>query len=139
MTPARPSGGCQPFWLISEVVVFYSMFSRAFLVTWIYAALSGTAIAETISVKYRGPVPLDTFRCATIDRSSLVERVCYDATQEYMLIMLQGTYYHYCEIDQGTVDGLLTAPSLGKYFNANIKGTGSDGPFDCRTHRMPEY
>jgi KTSC domain len=115
------------------------MFSRAFLVTWIYAALSGTAIAETISVKYRGPVPLDTFECATIDHSSLVERVCYDAAQQYMVILLKGTYYHYCEIGQGTVDSLLAADSMGRYFSANIKGSGSDGPFDCRTHRVPVY
>ena len=24
-------------------------------------------------------------------------------------------------------------------FNASIKGTGADGPFDCRTHRAPTY
>lgn len=101
--------------------------------------LFNSANAETVSVKYRGDVPLETFQCQHIDRSSVVKRVCYDATQQYMVISLNGTYYHYCEIDKGTVDGLLAAPSLGKYFNANIKGTGSDGPFDCRTHRVPEY
>ena len=77
-----------------------------------------------MNVKYRGDVPLDTFQCATIDRSGLVERVCYDAAQ-YMVILLKGTYYHYCEIDQGTVDELLGAESMGKYFN---RGSGSDGP-----------
>jgi hypothetical protein len=25
------------------------------------------------------------------------------------------------------------------YYNANIKGTGKDGPFDCRTHAKPTY
>ena len=101
--------------------------------------LINSARAETVTVKYRGDVPLDTFECQNIDRSSLVKRVCYDATQQYMVISLNGTYYHYCEIGQGTVDSLLTAQSMGKYFNANIKGSGSDGPFDCRTHRVPEY
>ncbi len=56
-----------------------------------------------------------------------------------MVILLKGTYYHYCEIGQSTVDELLGAESMGKYFYANIKGSGSDGPFDCRTHRVPEY
>jgi hypothetical protein len=28
---------------------------------------------------------------------------------------------------------------MGRYYNANIKGSGSDGPFDCRTHRAPKY
>ncbi len=55
------------------------MFSRALLVAVLCAAISIAAAAETVTVKYRGPVPLDTFQCATIDRSSLVERVCYDA------------------------------------------------------------
>lgn len=95
--------------------------------------------SERVTVRYRGEVPLDTFQCQQIDSSSFVKRVCYDVAQEYMVILLNGTYYHYCEIDRATVDGLLAAPSLGKYFNANIKGTGLDGPFDCRTHRVPEY
>jgi hypothetical protein len=115
------------------------MFSRALLVAGLCAVLSGSAAAESVYVKYRGPVPLDTFQCAAVDRSSLVKRVCYDAAQEYMIILLKGTYYHYCEIGQGTVDALLAADSMGRYFQANIKGNGSDGPFDCRTHRVPKY
>lgn len=115
------------------------MFSRILLVAGLYATLSSVATAETVTVKYRGPVPLDTFACATVDRSSLVERVCYDGAQRYMVILLKGTYYHYCEIGQGTVDALLAAESMGRYFNANIRGSGSDGPFDCRTHRLPGY
>ena len=115
------------------------MFSRALLGAWFFAALSGVATAESVTVKYRGPVPLDTFQCATIERSSPVKRVCYDAAQHYMVILLKSTYYHYCGIGQGTVDALLAADSMGRYFNANIKVSGTDGPFDCRTHRVPKY
>ena len=42
-----------------------------------------------------------------------------------MVIPLKGMYYHYCEIDQGTVDELLGEESIGKYFN---RGSGLDGP-----------
>lgn len=28
---------------------------------------------------------------------------------------------------------------MGRYYNANIKGTGKDGPYDCRTHKVPQY
>lgn len=56
------------------------------------------------------------------------------AYEQYMVILLKGTYYHFREIGQGTVDALLAADSMGQYFNANIRGSGSDGPFDCRTH-----
>lgn len=97
------------------------------------------ALAETVVVKYRGPVALDTFQCTDVQRSSLVKRVCYDEASAYMVINLKGTYYHYCEIDRATVQGLLSAESMGRYFNANIRGRGSDGPFDCRTHKMPQY
>jgi KTSC domain len=75
-----------------------------------------SASSETVVVKYRGSVPLDTFQCHEIDRSGFVNRVCYDATQQYMIVMLGQTYYQYCEIDPATVAGLLGAPSMGKFF-----------------------
>lgn len=102
-------------------------------------AISGYASAETVNVKYRGHVSLDPFECESVSRSSFINRVCYDADNSYMIIKLQQTYYHYCEIGENTVSSLKAAPSMGHYYNANIKGSGSDGPFDCRTHSMPAY
>ena len=98
------------------------------------SVLSVSAAAETVDVKYRGNVDLAPFTCLAVTRSSFIQRVCYDRANEYMLISLNGTYYHYCEIDGGTVSTLMTAESMGRYFNASIKGR-----FDCRTHRVPEY
>lgn len=98
-----------------------------------------SAKAETVSVKYRGEVELAPFECQDVTRSSFIQRVCYDADNQYMLISLNGTYYHYCEIGSEVVGALLAAPSMGKFYNANIRGSGSDGPFDCRTHRVPDY
>jgi len=95
-----------------------------------------TAQAEIADVKYRGLIDLKSFTC-TNTVSSFVNRVCYDKANSYMLILLKDTWYHYCEIDAGTVTALLNAESVGRYYNANIKGTGKDGPFDCRTHRVP--
>jgi len=90
--------------------------------------------AESVYIKYRGEVDLKFFECTDITRSSFIRRVCYDRRNEYMLISLNGTFYHYCEIDGGTVSALMTAESMGRYYNASIKGR-----FDCRTHRVPEY
>jgi hypothetical protein len=90
--------------------------------------------AETVQVKYRGEVDLKPFQCTNVDRSSFIRRVCYDAPNQYMLISLNGTFYHYCEIDSGTVSSLLAADSMGRYYNASIKGH-----FDCRVHRVPAY
>jgi KTSC domain len=95
--------------------------------------------SETVDVKYRGTVYLKTFECRDINRSSFIQRICYDKAQSYMIISLKGTYYHYCELPPATIDGLMGAPSMGQFYNQNIKGSGSDGPFDCRTHRVPRY
>jgi hypothetical protein len=90
--------------------------------------------SETVEVKYRGLVDLRSFSCNQVTRSSFINRVCYDSANEYMLISLNGVYYHYCEIDNGTVAALLSADSMGRYYNASIKGR-----FDCRTRRVPTY
>jgi hypothetical protein len=83
--------------------------------------------AETVDVKYRGSVDLNRFACTSIERSSFIKRVCYDRTNSYMVVSLNGTYYDYCNIDSATVGSFLAADSMGRFFNASIKGH-----FDCR-------
>jgi hypothetical protein len=95
--------------------------------------LGSQAYSETADVKYRGPVDLEPFVCSDVT-SSFVRRVCYDKTNAYMLINLQGTWYHYCEIDGSTVASLIGAESVGRFYNASVKGH-----FDCRTKRVPTY
>jgi hypothetical protein len=90
--------------------------------------------AETVDVKYRGQLDLKPFACTTIERSSFIQRVCYDTANAYMVVNLNGTYYHYCDIDEGTVNSFLAAPSMGRFFNASIKGN-----FACVTGHVPEY
>jgi hypothetical protein len=108
------------------------------LIALLIALVVGTSVvsarAETVDVKYRGQVDLKSFDCADITRSSFIKRVCYDRANEYMLINLNGTYYHYCQIDPETVTALKTADSMGRYFNAEVKGH-----FDCRIYRVPAY
>jgi hypothetical protein len=97
------------------------------------------AEAETIDVKYYGKLDLATFACTDVSRSSFINRACYDKAKRFMVVQLKTVYYPYCEMPAGTYDAFLAAPSMGKYYNANIKGTGQDGPFDCRTHPVPKY
>lgn len=92
------------------------------------------ANAETVFVKYRGSVDLAPFQCEPVTRSSFIQRVCYDRHERYMLISLNGTYYHYCQIGEETVSGLMSADSMGRYYNRYIKGN-----FDCRVNAMPSY
>jgi len=94
----------------------------------------GACRSETVDVKYRGPVDLAPFKCESVDRSSFIRRVCYDAANSYMIVLLNQTYYHYCDIDRVTVDTFEAAESMGRYFNASIKGH-----FDCQTGRVPSY
>jgi hypothetical protein len=88
----------------------------AFLFGLVLTTFIVAARAETVDVKYRGPVDLKPFDCADIMRSSFIRRVCYDQANEYMLISLNGTYYHYCQIDSETVTALKTADSMGALF-----------------------
>ena len=96
------------------------------------------ATAETVQVKYHGLVPLDGFACEDVRDSSDISRVCYDKAERYMVIRLKTTYYHYCEIDPATVKGLEKASSKRQFFETRIRGSGTDGPFDCRTHPIPK-
>ncbi|WP_260303743.1 KTSC domain-containing protein [Variovorax sp. Sphag1AA] len=49
-----------------------------------------------------------------------------------------GRPYHYCEIDAATVQGLQAARSKRQFFETRIRGSGADGPFDCRMHPIPK-
>jgi hypothetical protein len=97
-------------------------------------ATVAAAHAETVNVRYRGRVDLAPFECEAFTRSSLVRRVCFDAANSCMLINLEGTWYHYCGINAATVSALKSAGSMGRYYNANIKGR-----FDCRVTTPPSY
>jgi hypothetical protein len=100
--------------------------------------LTVSAYAETVDVKYRGPVSLDSFECSDVVGSSFVNRVCYNKEHLYMLIQLKQTWYHYCEIDAGTVQALLAAQSKGRFYNGSIKDSGAGGKFSCRDKPVPE-
>lgn len=107
--------------------------------------MHSSALTDTVSVsghKY-GPCPLDLtkFKCADTPQRSFVRRVCYDEANRFETIRLNNTWYPYCEIGSETIRPLLSAPSLGRYFNQSIRSNpdGSHGPFDCRDHAMPSY
>jgi hypothetical protein len=106
----------------------------ATVVVALIVSFTGQVWAESVAVKYDGLVDLKPFECQNITRSSFIQRVCYDRSNQYMLINLNGTYYHYCAIDPQTVLALQTAESIGRFFNANIKGR-----FDCRINPIPVY
>lgn len=100
-------------------------------------AILGAAQAETVDVKYRGPVDLASFECTAINRSSFVTRVCYLTKKSYLVIGLKKNYYHYCDVDAKTVRYFLAAPSMGRFYNASIKDSGTGGKFSCKGKMPP--
>jgi hypothetical protein len=93
---------------------------------------------ETVDVRDRGAVDLTGFECRDITRSSMLQRVCYDRAQRYLIVAVKGIYAQYCELPPETHDGLIGAPSMGQFFNRNIRGSGSGRPYDCRAQRNPD-
>jgi len=112
---------------MKKVVVFVST-------VLIYLALPTNALAESVFVKYRGQVPLETFSCEWVTRSSFIRRLCYDFREQYVIVNLSGTYYHYCEVPKSIVENWRTANSMGRFYNAQVKDR-----FDCRINRLPSY
>ena len=100
----------------------------------VLSCLTFNANAESVYVKYRGAVGLAAFQCNWVNRSSLVNRLCYDEKETYVIVMLRDTYYHYGEVPKPTVSAWFSASSMGRFYNANIKGR-----YDCRINRMPAY
>jgi hypothetical protein len=92
---------------------------------------SSYAMADTIAVKYKGAVNLKNFDCIGIS-SSLVHRICYRNKAQYLVVLLNQTYYHYCRIPPPIVEQWLKADSKGKFYLTNIKGN-----FDCRLGGIP--
>src|ERR1700709_1538644 len=90
------------------------------------------ADAETVNVERRGAVDLKPFVCQDITRSSLVNRVCYDAANEVMIVQVKTAYSQYCAVPEAARENFLNAPSMGQYYSANIKGSGADAPYRCR-------
>ena len=91
---------------------------RTFLLILLF--LTTAAVAETVSVKHRGPVDLGSFTC-TATQSSFVHRACYDAERAYLVLLLNSTYYDYCGVSAEVYSGLLRSSSKGRFFNSYIK------------------
>lgn len=91
---------------------------------------------EPVVATNRGDVDLAPFQCKNKTRSGFITRVCYDHGNRHMLLGFQdGTYRLYCGVDASIADGLLSAPSMARFYSTRIRGTGKTGPFDCGAHR----
>src|ERR1700710_1186234 len=94
---------------------------------------------ETVDVEYRGVIDLKPFACQDVTRSSLVNRVCYDAANRAMIVQVNAAYFEYCEVPQAALQAFLSAPSMGQYYRSRIAGAGSNGSYDCPTWRGSKH
>lgn len=91
-------------------------------------------VSETVETGERRLVDLKTFECRDITRSTVLQRVCYDRTRQDLIVAAHGTYDRYCGVTADTVERLLGAPSMGQFFNQNIKREVTAGRYACETH-----
>ncbi len=78
---------------------------------------------KLVDVKYCDePVDIALFEELDTSKSSWVRGAWYDAENEYMVINLSGTYYHYCSLPLSIWEDFKSASSFGSEFNKNIKG-----------------
>jgi hypothetical protein len=93
---------------------------------------------ETVDVEYRGVIDLKPFACQDVTRSSLVNRVCYDAANHTIIVQVKSVYSQYCDVPKAVRDSFLNAPSMGQYYNANIEGSGPQASYRCSAQRAPK-
>jgi KTSC domain len=108
-------------------------------ITAIVFLLTAEPGSEAVDMRDRGAVDLATFECRDTPRSTVIQRACYDRAQSTLIVNVKGTYRQYCALPVATFDGLMTAPSMGQFFKLNVESGGSDGPYDCRSRRVPGY
>ncbi len=103
------------------------------LITLLYVSIT---YAQDINVKYRGNVNVNNghFIEYPLKPSSLVEQIYYDEPNQYLIVSLNGTFYHYCSIPEEVVNAWVDAPSLAEYYKANV-----EEKYDCQINPTPEY
>lgn len=116
--------------------------------SWLYigiAVLIGGAIlyflflppsSGSVTVKYRDDkVNISATNFEPLNKSdSTVKGAWYDSSNEYMVIKLGSTYYHYCGMPSSVWGGLKAASSPYEYYQDDVKGN-----FDCRVNPVPSY
>lgn len=93
--------------------------------------VTAPVVSETIETGDHRRVDLGTFECRDITRSTVLQRVCYDAEQQHLVVAVNGTYDRYCGVSADTVERLMGAPSMGQFFNQYIKRDVTAGRYAC--------
>lgn len=92
--------------------------------------------SKLVLVKYGSFVDIGHSRFEYLDTSgsSFVGGAWYDVNSQYMVINLNGTYYHYCRMPSLAWNNFKKANSFGSHYNMAVKGL-----YDCRLGGIPDY
>mgnify|MGYP001155946768 CR=1 FL=1 len=92
---------------------------------------------DLVAVKYRDDlVDLTDSRFEKFipEDQSLVRGLWYDMENKYLIIDLNGVYYHYCDLSEDTLLDLKTAGEIAEFYKNEIYET-----HDCRFGLIPQY
>jgi KTSC domain len=92
--------------------------------------LASPITSETVDVRGRGGVDLGTFECRDINRSTIVQRVCYEAAHSTLVVAAGGVHDQYCGVPTETYAAFMVAPSMGLFLNRNIRAL-ADNRYRC--------
>ena len=67
------------------------------------------------------------------NRFGLVSPTTADHVRQDLIVASNGAYDRYCGVTAETVERLLGAPSMGRFFNQNIRPEATSGRYACRT------
>lgn len=95
--------------------------------------ISAPIVSEMVEIGGRGTVDLSRFECRDINRSTILQRVCYDGERRDLVVAIKGGYDRYCGVPVEVVDALMSAPSMGHFFNQNIRSEMAGERYDCST------
>jgi hypothetical protein len=94
--------------------------------------LTAPVTSEKVDVGAPWMVDLRTFECRDINRSTIVQRVCYDAAQSDLLVAVKSSYHRYCRVPAETYAAFMNAPSMGLFFQRTIQTAASGDRYRCR-------
>jgi len=82
--------------------------------------------AREISVKYlNDKVNVINFIEYELKKSSFVKEMFYKPSQKYLIVRLNNTFYHCCEIPQRKVTDWVSSISLGSFYIKHIRNNYS--------------
>jgi hypothetical protein len=96
----------------------------------LFGLFASPVTSERIDIRGQGVVDLRTFECRDINRSTIVQRVCYEAARNSLVVAAHGVYDQFCGVPPETYAAFMVAPSMGLFLNRNIRAA-PDGRYRC--------